>query len=157
ENLGPQEFAAFSKLRGRLGMEVLAHDDPGTVGALINAVRRGRVVCLLSDRDLPGTGVPVSFAGQPVTMPAGPALVARRTGATLLSAAGHYVGDGMVLEISRPIPTQPGRDGLVAMTQQIADFFTDQVRRAPADWHLLQPFFQDMHEQVAGLDGEGQP
>lgn len=141
ENLGAQEFAAFSRLRGRLGMEVYAHDDPAAFAALVGAVRRGRVVCLLNDRDLPGSGLPVRFAGQPVTMPSGPALVARRTGATLFAAAGRYAGDGMILEISPPIPTRPGRDGLIAMTQDVADFFTAQVRRAPADWHMLQPFF----------------
>lgn len=141
ENLGPREFAAFRRVRRRLGMEVYAHDDPGVVGALIAAVRRGRVVCLLSDRDLPLRGLPVEFAGHPVTMPSGPALVARRTGATLLAAAGRYTAEGMILEISPPIPTRPGRDGLVAMMQEVADFFTAQVRRAPADWHMFQPFF----------------
>lgn len=47
----------------------------------------------------------------------------------------------MVLEISEPIPARPGRDGLTAMMQDVADFFTAQVRQAPADWHMLQPFF----------------
>ncbi|WP_432557530.1 phosphatidylinositol mannoside acyltransferase [Granulicoccus sp. GXG6511] len=141
ENLGPREFAAFSAIRGRLGMEVVAHDDPGALGELVGAVRRGRLVCLLSDRDLAGTGLPVRFADRIVTMPSGPALVARRTGATLLAAAGRYTDDGMVLEISAPISARPGRAGLIAMTQDIADFFLDQVRRAPADWHMLQPFF----------------
>lgn len=88
ENLGEQEFAAYSEVRGRLGMEVLRHDDPAALGDLIGAVRRGRLVCLLSDRDLPGRGLPVRFAGESVTMPAGPALVARRAGATLLERPG---------------------------------------------------------------------
>lgn len=141
ENLGAREFAAFRAIRGRLGMEVYPHDDPAALAEMIAAVRRGRVVCLVSDRDLLGSGLPVHFAGHPVTMPSGPALVARRTGATLLAAAGRYVRDGMILEISPPIATRPGRDGLIAMTQDVADFFTEQVRRAPADWHMLQPFF----------------
>lgn len=141
ENLGAPEFAAFARIRARLGMEILRHDDPDTLAALIAAVRRGRVVSLVSDRDLAGTGLPVSFAGHPVTMPAGPALIARRTGATLLAAAGRYTPDGMLLDISGPIPTRPGRDGLVAMTQDLADFCTAAIRRAPADWHLFQPFF----------------
>ncbi len=141
ENLGEQEFAAYSEVRGRLGMEVLRHDDPAALGELMAAVRRGRLVCLLSDRDLPGRGLGVRFAGQPVTMPAGPALVARRTGATLLGAAGRYTPKGMILELSPPIPSRPGREGLVAMMQDVADFFTAQVRQAPADWHMLQPFF----------------
>jgi lauroyl/myristoyl acyltransferase len=141
ENLGAAEFAAYTALRGRLGMEVLRHDDPAVLGTLIAAVRRGRVVCLVSDRDLLGSGVPVDFAGHPVTMPSGPALIARRTGATLIAAAGRYTDDGMVLDISAPIPTRPGRAGLIAMTQEVADFFVAAIRRAPADWHLFQPFF----------------
>ena len=141
ENLGPKEVAAFTALRARLGMEVFAHDDPAVVGALVKAVRRGRLVCLLSDRDLARRGLPVTFAGHRVTMPSGPALVARRSGAVLLAAAARYVGDEMLVEISPPIPTRPGRDGLQAMTQDIADFFTASVSRAPADWHMLQPFF----------------
>lgn len=141
ENLGPAEFAAFTAIRGRLGMEVLRHDDPAVLSALIAAIRRRRMVCLVSDRDLIGSGVPVLFAGHRVTMPAGPALIARRTGATLIAAAGRFTRDGMVLEVSAPIPTRPGRDGLVTMTQEVADFFVAAIRRAPADWHLFQPFF----------------
>lgn len=141
ENLGPAEFAAFTAIRARLGMEVLRHDDPAVLGTLIEAVRRGRMVCLVSDRDLIGSGVPVRFAGHPVTMPAGPALIARRTGATLIAAAGRYTDEGMKLDISAPIATRPGRDGLIAMTQDVADFFVAAIRRAPADWHLFQPFF----------------
>ena len=141
ENLGPREFAAYRAIRHRLGMEVLAHDDVHTMAQLLDAVRRGRLVCLLSDRDLAGHGLPVRFGGHHITMPSGPALIARRTGATLLAAAAHYVSDGIILEISPPIPHHRGRQGLIAMTQEIADFFTEQVRRFPADWHLLQPFF----------------
>lgn len=141
ENLGDREFAAFSAIRSRLGMQVLRHDDPAAMDELLAAVHRGRVVCLLSDRDLTGSGLPVRFAGHPITMPAGPALIARRSGAALLAAAGRYTADGMVLDISAPIPARPGGDGLIAMTQDIADFCTSAIRRAPADWHVFQPFF----------------
>lgn len=142
ENLGEREFRAYTAMRARLGMEVLPHDDPTALPALIDAVRRRRVVCLLSDRDLSGRGLPVIFAGHPVRMPPGPALLARRSGSALLAAAGRYTDTGMVLHISPPIPARPGRAGLTAMTQQLADFFAAQVRSFPADWHMLQPFFE---------------
>lgn len=153
ENLGPAEFAAFTAIRGRLGMEVLRHDDPAVLGALVDAVRRRRVVCLVSDRDMMGSGVPVLFAGHRVPIPAGPALIARRTGATLIAAASRYTDDGMVLDISAPIPTRPGRDGLIAMTQDVADFFLGAIRRAPADWHVFQPFFDDAPAMIRAGSG----
>ncbi|GAB3623023.1 phosphatidylinositol mannoside acyltransferase [Mariniluteicoccus endophyticus] len=140
ERLGEQEFAAFTAIRRRIGMEVYAHDDPGAMRALVTAVREGRVVCLMGDRDLPGTGLSVDWAGHEVTLPPGPAMVARRSGAALFAAATHYTPDGIVIEISDPVEHRPGRDGLQAMTQDLADHFCAAVRRHPQDWHMFQPF-----------------
>lgn len=143
ERLGEAEFAAFTALRERLGMQVFAHDDPGALRSLVRAIEAGRVVCLMGDRDLPGTGLRVQWAGHQVTLPPGPAVVARTTGAALFAAWSHYTPDGMVLEISEPIEHRPGREGLVAMTQDLADHFVAAVRAHPEDWHLMQPFFAE--------------
>ena len=149
ERLSDAEFASFVAFRERLGMEVHSHRDPGTVAALATALRRGRLVCLVADRDLDGRGVPVRWRGHPVTMPAGPAMVARRTGAVLLPAVCSYEGKGMVIRFGEPVQPRPGRDGLVAMTQDVADFFAAQIAAAPQDWHMLQPFF-DVPAATAG-------
>ena len=141
EALPGPDFAAFVAFRERLGMQVLSHRDPAVIGVLLEAVRGGRLVCLLGDRDLAGSGVPVSWAGQPVTMPAGPAVVARRSGAALIPIVCQYTPSGMRIVFRDPIPHRPGRDGLVAMTQQVADFFVATIAEQPEDWHMLQPFF----------------
>ena len=147
EQLGEAEFAAFLDFRRSLGMEVLSHREPGLIGTLVTAARGGRVVCLMADRDLTGGGVEVDFAGRRVSMPVGPALVARRSGAALIPAVAHYDGQPlrrgarMSLVVGPVVPSQPGREGLVAMTQGVADFFTARLREHPEDWHLMQPFF----------------
>jgi len=148
EQLPPDEFAAFLAFRERLGMQVLSHRDPEVLTTLMGAIRRRRVVCLVADRDLARTGVPVSWRGQPITMPAGPALVARRTGAALLPAVCQFTHDGMAIIIGNPIQPRPGRDGLIAMMQQVADFFADTIAKHPQDWHMMQPFFVD--QQTSG-------
>ena len=99
EQLPPEEFAAFLAFREGLGMQVLSHRDPEVLSALIDAIRRRRVVCLLADRDLLGTGVPVLWRGMQITMPAGPALVARRSGAALLPAVCQFSERGMAIVI----------------------------------------------------------
>jgi lauroyl/myristoyl acyltransferase len=124
-------------------MHVLSHRDPEVLSALTDAIRRRRVVCLLADRDLAGTGVRVSWWGKHITMPAGPALLARRTGAALLPAVCQFTDSGMALIIGNRISPRPGRDGLVAMMQEVADFFADTIAKQPADWHMMQPFFFD--------------
>lgn len=147
EELGQREFAAFSRFRRALGMEVIGHRDPQTLPLLVDAVGRGRVVCLIADRDLAGSGLPVGWPvpgrGEPVpvTFPAGPALVARRSGVPLFPAVCRYERDGMRIVIGPPIAPEAGREGLVAMTQRVATFFADQIRASPQDWHMLQPFF----------------
>lgn len=141
EQLPPEEFGAFLAFREGLGMQVLSHRDPEVLSALIDAIRRRRVVCLLADRDLLGTGVPVLWRGKHITIPAGPALVARRSGAALLPAVCQFTERGMAIIIGDEIAPLPGRDGLVAMMQEVADFFADTIAKQPEDWHMMQPFF----------------
>ena len=142
EQLPGPDYAAFLAFREGLGMQVLSHRDPAVIGELIGAVRAGRLVCLLGDRDLAGSGLPVAWAGQRVTMPAGPAVVARRTGAALVPVVCQFTPRGMRIVFGDPVPHRPGRAGLVAMTQDVADVFARRIAEQPEDWHLLQPFFR---------------
>lgn len=147
EQLGGDEFAAFLAFREGLGMEIFSHRAPGLVDTLVDAVHRGRLVCLMADRNFSGRGVEVDFAGRRVTMPAGPAEVARRSGAALIPTVAHYGGEPlrrgarMRLVLGPVVPAQPGDDGLAAMVQACADFFTAVLSDHAEDWHLLQPFF----------------
>ncbi|MFP5282319.1 MAG: phosphatidylinositol mannoside acyltransferase [Actinomycetes bacterium] len=141
EQLADPDFRAFTHFREGLGMEVWSHRDRTVMAALADAVRRGRVVCLLADRDLSGTGLPVRWGPHAVTMPAGPALLARRTGALLFPVVSTFTNRGMHLEVGEAIEPQPRPEGLQAMTQQVADVFAQAVAARPQDWHMLQPFF----------------
>jgi phosphatidylinositol dimannoside acyltransferase len=151
EQLPDPEFADFVAFREHLGMQVLSHRDPKVLAKLCEAIHQRRVVCLLADRDLTGTGLPVTWRGQPITMPAGPAIVARRTGAALLPAVCQFTNRGMAIIIGNRIAPRPGRDGLVAMMQEVADFFADTIAKQPADWHMMQPFF--LSQQTPDEDG----
>ena len=147
EQLSAAEYAAFLAFREGLGFEIWSHRAPGLVDALVDAVHRGRLVCLMADRNFSGRGVEVDFAGRRVTMPAGPAEVARRSGAALIPTVAHYGGQPlrrgsrMRLVLGPVVPAQPGDDGLVAMVQACADFFTAMLCDHAEDWHLMQPFF----------------
>jgi KDO2-lipid IV(A) lauroyltransferase len=75
-------------------------------------------------------------------MPPGPALVARRTGAALIPIVCQFTSQGMRIVFGDPVPHRPGRDGLVAMVQNVADFFVRTIATQPEDWHMMQPFFR---------------
>ncbi|HSV39267.1 MAG TPA: phosphatidylinositol mannoside acyltransferase [Nocardioidaceae bacterium] len=138
ERLRPQrvydEFVAF---RRSIGMEILGLDEPDTMARLVAAVEQRKLICLLSDRDLTGSGIEVDLLGRRANLPAGPALLARKTGAAVIPASFAYAGRD--LEMTFYPPVDAGRPS--HMMQAVADRFSEGIRRHPQDWHMMQKVF----------------
>lgn len=111
--------------------------------AVLRTLRRGGLVGLVCDRDIEGNGVPVAFFGETTTLPAGPAALALRTGATLCAAAVYSgPGRGHTGVIMPPIDTTrrgPLRQEVGRITQELARQLEQLILRAPEQWHLYQP------------------
>ena len=129
-------------------MEILSHRAPDVVGTLVEHVRRGRLVCLMADRNFSGRGVEVDFAGRRVTMPVGPALVARRSGAALVPAVAHYGGEPLRRGVphapgssARSCPRGPATTAWWRWSRGARTSSPQVLQSHPEDWHLLQPFF----------------
>ena len=137
----PEVFEWFMSFRERLGMNVVPL-GPDAGRQVMAAVRRGDVVCLLSDRDVGGGGAPVEFFGERTRLPAGPALMALRTGAPLLPAAVYWRGRGRHGVVKPAIDTRRRgsiRDDVARVTQDCARALEDLIRAAPEQWHLMSP------------------
>jgi KDO2-lipid IV(A) lauroyltransferase len=137
-----QKFVAF---RESLGMEVLpATGGVSRFGVLAQRLRDGRLVCLLADRDITGTGIEVEFFAEKARMMGGPAALAVQTGAALMPVTLWYEGSGWGARIYEEIPV-PGhgtrQERIAAMTQQLARVFEAGIRAHPEDWHMLQRVF----------------
>ena len=138
----PELFEWFAQLRRSLGFEVVAL-GPGAGTTALRRLRANCVVALVCDRDLGGGGVEVEFFGERTTLPGGPATLALRSGAALLPSAvyfrpggGHHAVMGPPLEALRQGRL---RDDVARVTQAIACELESLIRRAPDQWHLLQP------------------
>jgi KDO2-lipid IV(A) lauroyltransferase len=143
ERIEPPELLDwFADQRAALGMEVVAL-GPDVSTRVLRALRDNRVVCLLSDRDIQGDGVEVEFFGERTTLPAGPATLALRTGATLLPVAVYFRPGRDHLGVVRPpVPVEREgrlRDDIARITQMLAHELELLIRAAPEQWHLLQP------------------
>lgn len=155
ERLPDGVYERFVGFREGLGMEIL----PNTGGprpafdVLVDRLRAGYVVPLLADRDLSARGVEVDFFGGRTRMPAGPALLAIRTGAPLYVASMWYEPDAACASIEGPLPlpdpdSAPLDERVRAVTQRIADGLAAGIARHPQDWHMLQRMWLDQ-----GRDG----
>ena len=145
ERLQPERlYDEFVAYRNTLGMEILPlTGGDAALPRLEGWVRSGGLACLLADRDLSRTSVEVELCGAKARMPRGPALLARRTGAPLVPATLHYVGQDLAITFHAPVPHAAGDEGLVAMMQGVADAFTSGLREHPQDWHMLQKVFAE--------------
>jgi phosphatidylinositol dimannoside acyltransferase len=145
ERLEPASlFERFVAFRESLGMEVipLTGGERPPFAVLAERLRAGGTLCLLGDRDLTSTGIDVDFFGAPARMPAGPAALARDTGAALVPVTLRFWDDRdwevrFHPEVQR-VDTGERADDIRAMTQSVADCFADGIREHPQDWHMLQ-------------------
>ena len=152
ERLKPETlFDRFVAVRERLGMEVLplTGGDRSAFAVLLKRLREGKLVCLVSERDLGDTGVDVDFFGERTTMPGGPASLAVATGAVLLPATLWFTedggpGGGWGARVHPPVAVPADADKrakVAAMTQATADAFAEGIAAHPQDWHMLQPLW----------------
>jgi KDO2-lipid IV(A) lauroyltransferase len=145
ERLKPESvYQSFVRFRQTLGFEVL----PLTGGAgpfvtLAARLRAGRLVCLVSDRDLKENGIEVELLGEKARIAAAAAL-AVHTGAALLPTATWFDEDGWGARIydEVPVPASGTRaEKVAAMSQQLANVFSEAIAEHPQDWHMLQRVF----------------
>lgn len=145
EQLEPPElFEWFVELRAKLGMNVVPL-GPSAGRETLAALKRNDVVCLLSDRDIHRTGIPVEFFGEVTTLPAGPATLALRSGAPVLPTAVYFTDrtDGHLGVVRPALDLARSGEGLradvTAGTGVLASELEHLIRRAPQQWHLFQP------------------
>lgn len=124
----------FVAMRAQYGITIIPHGRAALRQAG-EAVERGAAVALLCDRDLTGRGVRVEFFGEETTLPAGPAALALRLGVPVLSAATYFDGDGHRVDLE----AVPVEGDVQEVTQAIARALETIIRKAPEQWHLLQP------------------
>jgi len=145
ERLKPEKlFLKFLAYREAMGMEVLPLDGR-VLNTLEERLNQGALVALVSDRDLSRSGIEVDFFGGTARMPAGPALLALRTKAPLITAFVSYTDTGVHIEFRNIILPSSGDENskVKEIVQMTAQYFEDGISESPEDWHMLQRIWID--------------
>jgi phosphatidylinositol dimannoside acyltransferase len=147
ERLKPESvYGRFVAFREGLGVEVLpASGGTGSSFAvLVQRLRAGKLVALVCDRDVTGSGIEVEFFGEKARMMGGAAALDVQTGAALMPVILWFEGDHWGVHIHEEIPVPAEGDSMhkaAAMMQQVARLFEAGIRAHPQDWHMLQRVF----------------
>jgi KDO2-lipid IV(A) lauroyltransferase len=133
----------FLRLRENHDLQILTTGQED-VRHILRAIRNGHVVMMLSDRNVGTSSDDVMFFGERTLLPAGPALLARRTGAALLPAYSYRVGNTHSVAAAMPEIRLPDLKGTPeerrhADTQVVAQQMEEIIRRYPDQWAVLQP------------------
>jgi KDO2-lipid IV(A) lauroyltransferase len=145
ERLKPEKlFLKFLGYRQAMGMEVLPLDGR-VLATLAQRLRQGALVALVADRDLSRTGIDVEFFGGPSRMPAGPALLALKTSAPLITAFVSYTESGIHVDFKLIVLPSEGneKEKVSKIVQMTAKNFQEGISEHPADWHMLQRIWTD--------------
>ncbi|HEY5272923.1 MAG TPA: hypothetical protein VIJ34_06785 [Acidimicrobiales bacterium] len=150
------EDAASSRLtnwfigrREQLGMRILRL-APDTSVKLLSELRAGGSVALVADRDVVGDGILIPFFGAPTRVPPGPAVLALRTGATIIPCTVYQ--DGTHYEAHFGPLIAPERQGnlradVERITGELISVFEGFIEKRPEQWHAFQPIWGDTDQQ----------
>jgi KDO2-lipid IV(A) lauroyltransferase len=142
----PELLDLMQALRGSHGITPLPA-GPGLLRAIVAALGRNEVVGLLSDRDVLGNGVEVTFFGARTRLPGGAAGLGLRTGAAVLPAFTARRPDGGYLGWFEPplalVQTGNVRADVETNTERITRTVEAAIRRYPEQWTVFQRVWPD--------------
>ncbi|MBU6254844.1 MAG: phosphatidylinositol mannoside acyltransferase [Actinomycetales bacterium] len=145
ERLRPEKlFLKFLAYREAMGMEVLPLDG-AVLDTLVQRLRQGALVALVADRDLSRSGVDVEFFNGTARMPPGPALLALKTQAPLITAFVSYTEKGIHIDFKSVDLPNAGEESekVRKIVQLTAKHFEQGISQTPQDWHMLQRIWID--------------
>jgi KDO2-lipid IV(A) lauroyltransferase len=146
EKLKPEAiFQKFLDYRQSIGIEAISHKEK-SIPILTQRLQDGKLVALVADRDMSRNGVEVEFFDGIAKMPSGPAILAIKTGAPLITAYIGYLSTGIEIFFDQTTPpptTGSDSEKIKVITQSIADNFARRIKENPVDWHMLQRIWVD--------------
>jgi KDO2-lipid IV(A) lauroyltransferase len=146
ERLKPEAiFKKFLAYRQSIGIEAISHREK-TIPILMERLNQGKLVALVADRDMSRNGIEVNFLGGIAKMPAGPAILATKSGSPLVTAYIRYLDEGIEITFDETIqlPISGSEEEQIRIvTQSMADNFAKRIKDSPVDWHMLQRIWVD--------------
>ncbi len=147
----PEIFEILRRNREEWGVHVVPWRN---LRELFSILRKNQLLALLVDWGYREDGIPVRLFGAWTTLPAGPAVLAAKTGSAIVFMEVRRTPDGL-FEVNADdaftVPSSNPAD-LQRATQHIADALERTIARAPAQWYSFKPIWPSTDEEAAALE-----
>ena len=146
----PEMFNLLKRERERWGVRIVPWRNLREVYGIL---KRKEMLGLLVDWGYRSDGIPVRLFGAWTTLPAGPAVLAGKTGATIIPIVAHRRPDGtFFVTHEAPIRVASGSDEDVARgTQAVADALEKIIGAAPDQWYSFKPLWPTSEDERDAL------
>jgi KDO2-lipid IV(A) lauroyltransferase len=145
----PELFEYLRAQRAEWGVDLIPWRR---MRSIFEVLKRREVLCLVVDWGYKPDGIPVRLFGAWTTLPAGPAVLAARTGAHIVPISVSRDGRRFLVTYEEPftVPSESPAH-LAAATQRIADALERTVAQAPAEWYSFKPLWPATPAEKAEL------
>jgi Kdo2-lipid IVA lauroyltransferase/acyltransferase len=135
----------LAQMRSRAGLHTIDRGSTAAARAMMTAIKRGGYLAFLIDQNIRTESVKVPFFGRPALTPIGPAKLAIRTGAAVVSCFIERRDGKQHLRFNEPMETRRDDDP-VALTALLTRDIEDQIRRVPEQWVWMHERWRERPE-----------
>jgi lauroyl/myristoyl acyltransferase len=142
----PRLNTLLQSQRKEKGINVIPME--GSARRILRVLHQKEAVAIVADRPVAADeGVPITFFGRATYVPAGPAALALKSGASLLPGFVWYgPRNQWYLRAFSPIFPQDHATGdqkrdITTLTQRTYDALEEMVRKWPTQWYMFRPFW----------------
>ncbi len=140
----------ITETRARAGIRTIDRGSTAAGRELIHSLRRGGILAFLIDQNIRTESAKVPFFGIPALTPIGPAKLAIRTGAAIVTGFIERGADGLQhIAFSEPFTASRDEDP-IALTARLTREIEQQIRRVPEQWVWFHERWRERPEWEVG-------
>ena len=133
----------FKSLRESLGIEIIiGGKGQNTFESLVEKLKSGKDICLLSERSIKKSGVAIEFFGQLAAFPKGPVALSFKTGVPIIPTAMIKTKRGYKLRFNKPFYVPYFENDATSIQyglKTLSSSFEELLSLDINDWHSVQP------------------
>jgi len=143
---------AVRETKSELAIHTVSPDDG--FRKLLPALEHGDLVALMVDGDVYRHGMPVEMFGRETSFPAGPGVLAQRTGASIICGYCARVAPGRFRIVIEPALEPEQFESAAALNQAVAALTERHVRAHVDQWCIFRPLWEAAPAGAAEAAGD---